>query len=92
MIEFHSNINEVRLVMLIWGIIMNCDLHLIRYTGAGAAVDAGDQQEDDGGPQSFFCLLGEGTGATGHPQRYYLLLLVIIVVVIVVIVVIVVDN
>lgn len=40
-----------------------------RYPGPGAALDAGHQQEDDRGPQSVVCVLGEGAGASRHTQR-----------------------
>ncbi len=43
--------------------------YLFRYTGPGATANAGYQQEDDRGPQSLVRFVGEGTGASGHPQR-----------------------
>lgn len=40
-----------------------------RYTGAGAAVDSGYQQEDDRGSESFIRVMGKGTIAPQHHQR-----------------------
>ena len=42
---------------------------LYRYTGPGATANAGYQQEDDRGSESLVRFVGEGTGASGHPQR-----------------------
>ena len=54
------------IMMLISPLFLN---PLYRYTGPGATANAGHQQEDDRGPESLVRFVGEGTGASGHPQR-----------------------
>ena len=42
---------------------------LYSYTGPCVNANAGHQQEEERGYESFVRFVGEGTGASGHPQR-----------------------